>query len=59
MEKKQFVNNFISTFCAAWCANNWEECCMEDNHDKLLHPPVEEAVYLAAQAWEEYVEFLS
>lgn len=51
-----FTMDFASTFCATWCANNWEQFCMEDRHDELKNPPVDEAIYLAEEVWNKYVE---
>jgi hypothetical protein len=54
MEKKAFRENFISTFCATWCANNYLQYCMEGKQKELGKPPVEDAAFLADEAWEHY-----
>jgi hypothetical protein len=56
MDEKTFKNNFITTFLATWVANNYDEYCMEGKQEQLSKPPVEEAIFLADEAWNEFVE---
>lgn len=57
-DEQTFKLNFISTFLATWCANEYEDSCMTGQHRRLEKPPVEDAEYLAEKAWEHYKEVL-
>ena len=48
-----FKMQFIASFLAAWCANNYDDYCARGWTGKMDHPPVEDATYLADQAWKE------
>ena len=54
MDKQTFVNNYISTFLATWTANHYEEYIMNNKHGDLGKPPVEDAMFLANEAWDKY-----
>ena len=54
MDKKTFLNNYISTFLATWTANHYEEYIMNNKHEDLGKPPVEDAIFLANEAWKKY-----
>ena len=56
--EKLFKSQFIATFLASWCANNYEAACDSDNHEALYTPPVEDAEFLADQAWAHYMKVL-
>jgi hypothetical protein len=56
MDESQFKDNFISTFCATWCAINRQECIDRGWHERLEKPPMEDAIYLADCAWGRWVE---
>jgi hypothetical protein len=56
MDEKSFKANFITTFLATWVANNYDECCMRGQHERLSDPPVEDAEFLANEAWNRYNE---
>lgn len=56
MFKRDFVEQFVIHWLATWSANNYEDCCLKDNHDKLESPPLEDAIYLAEKTWEEILE---
>lgn len=56
MNESQFKDNYIATFLATWTATNYEEFCMQGWHERLEKPPVEDAMYLADKAWEEYLK---
>lgn len=47
MNKKEFKQNFITTFLATWVANNYDDYCSRDKHELLENPPIEDAEYLA------------
>lgn len=53
MDEKAFKTHFIATFLAAWVASNYEESCIRGQHERLNHPPAEDAEFLANKAWEE------
>tara|TARA_B100000700_G_scaffold138442_1_gene154485 strand:- start:1195 stop:1491 length:297 start_codon:yes stop_codon:yes gene_type:complete len=55
---KKFKNNFITKFLATWTAKNHEKYCMEGRQEELKKPPVEEAVFLADEAWKEYHSYI-
>jgi hypothetical protein len=56
MTEDQFKDQFIVTFLATWVANNYDDACSAGQHSRLNSPPVEDAIYLASHAWEEYDE---
>ena len=51
MNKKEFIEQFTTTWLATWSATNWADYCIKDMHEKLMKPPVEEAFFLANEAW--------
>lgn len=53
MNKRQFKTIFVANFLSTWCANNYDEFCSTGKHKQLNHPPVEDAEFLAEQAWKE------
>ena len=56
MNEKTFKDNFISTFLASWCATHYNDYCMQSKQEQLENPPVEDAIYLADEAWKKYLE---
>ena len=56
MNEKEFKRHFTATFLATWVANNYDDACMRGQHSRLEHPPVDDALFLADAAWEEYVK---
>lgn len=54
MNEQDFTNIFIATFLTTWCATNYEDYCIRGKQEDLGKPPVEDAVFLAAEAWHEY-----
>ena len=54
MSKNQFIETFVSTFCANWCMSHYNKACFEGNHKMLESPPVKDAIHLANCAWNEY-----
>ena len=50
--KNEFCKQFVAAFCGTWCANNYEDACMCGEHDRLEHPPAEDAAFLAEEIWE-------
>ena len=55
-DKQRFKEQFIVTFLATWCATNHADACMRDEHERLEHPPVEDAIELADTVWQRLVE---
>jgi len=55
-DEQEFKANFVTTFLATWCANNYDDACMMGEHERLNTPPVEDAEFLAAEAWKHYKE---
>jgi len=43
----QFINTFVTTFIATWCANHYDEACAKEKHQTLYHPPIEDAKDIA------------
>ena len=53
MNETTFKEHFIATFLATWVANHYDDACLYGQHDRLEHPPVEDAETLADYAWKE------
>jgi len=56
MTEQEFKQAFIISFLATWTANEYNDACVNDRHEKLHNPPVEDAIFLADKAWEKYFE---
>lgn len=56
MDKERFIENFITTFCATYMAQHYDEFCTRGWTDRNRKPPVEDAESLAKDAWQELVE---
>lgn len=55
LKKDQFIDQYIATFSATYAAINYDELCRREEHEMLKsHWWMEEAGYLAEQAWEKY-----
>ena len=55
MTKEQFKAQYIVTFVATLTAQQYEECCSRGEHSKLRsHHMMEDAIFLADYAWDEY-----
>jgi len=52
MTKEQFIDQFVTTFLATWCAENYTHFCMTDQHESLYNPPIEDAYDMAEGVWE-------
>jgi hypothetical protein len=48
---ERFVNAYVPAFLAAYAASIYTEACTLDQHDRLMNPPVEDAVHIAVGAW--------
>lgn len=57
--EKLFKAQFISSFLATWCANNYEDAISSGNHEILHRPPVEDAEFLADKAWDHYQDMMT
>jgi hypothetical protein len=49
--KEEFINNYVATFLASYSAATYDENCM-GGWERSPKPPVEDAYYLAKEAWE-------
>jgi len=58
VDRDAFIQQFVASFLATWCANNYDDCCARGEHDRLNHPPVEDAVGMAETAWDEMEKVL-
>lgn len=58
LDEQQFKRQFVATFLATWVANNYTEACMMGQHEKLRHPPVEDADDLAHDAWRQWKKIM-
>lgn len=56
MTKEVFIDSFVTNFLSAWCANNYDECCLYDAHERLYNPPIEDAYDIAEEVWQKIVE---
>lgn len=59
LTQEQFIDNFVVTFLATWCANEYNDSCMNGQQERLNRPPVEDARFLAQKAWEHYQEIFT
>lgn len=59
LTQQQFIDQFIVHFLATWCANEYDDACMNGEHERLNKPPVEDAKFLAEKAWKHYQEIFS
>lgn len=59
LTKEQFVDQFVVNFISTWCANEYDDACMNSQHERLNTPPVEDASFLAEKAWEHYHNIFS
>lgn len=57
MNKKQFVDHYVATFLASYMAGRYDDDCMNGHpNEPHNHQPVEDAVFLAQRAWEQYYD---
>lgn len=56
LSKQDFIEQFVVQFLASYTATIYEDCCMRGQHAKLRKPPVEDAIHLAEEAWNELVD---
>jgi hypothetical protein len=54
MTEKQFKDHYVATFLASYMASRYDSDCM--NGHPYNHQPVEDAVFLANKAWEQYYD---
>lgn len=52
MTEQAFKDQFKVTFLATWAATNYNDYCMNNMQEQLSHPPVEDAIFLADEAWQ-------
>lgn len=51
-QKAAFIDVFVSTFLATWCATRYDDYCSRGWQDRLSNPPIEDAEFLAGEIWE-------
>ena len=49
--RRTFINNFIATFLASYCAEQYDFHCQTGTKHSF---PIEDAEFLAEEAWKEY-----
>jgi hypothetical protein len=49
--EEEFKEQFKVTFLATWAATNYNEYCMNSMQEALSNPPIEDAIFLADEAW--------
>ena len=60
MNEKQFKEQYISTFLASYMASNYDFDCQNGHpNEPYNHQPIEDAIFLANKAWEQYSEYLT
>ena len=55
MLEEVFKAQFIASFCAAWCAANYDMANATGKPEYLEKPPMEDAIFLADCAWDEWL----
>jgi hypothetical protein len=53
-DDQRFIDTYVACFLATWTALRYDEACAMDQHDRLRHPPVEDAADLAIDALRAY-----
>lgn len=56
LNEQSFKTQFIASFLSNWCVNNFDNYCSRNKQHLLEKPPVEDAAFLAACAWNEYID---
>lgn len=59
LSQDEFCKQFVAVFCGAWCANHYDDACINSEHEELENPPIDDAIYLADTAWTAYIENIS
>ena len=49
--REHFVRLFVCTFIATYAAKNYDECCEQCDHSKILEPPLEDITHMASELW--------
>lgn len=58
MNEKQFKEQYISTFLASYMASRYDYDCQNGHpNEPYNHQPIEDAIFLANSAWEQYQEY--
>ena len=57
MNKKQFKAHYVATFLASYMASRYDSDCQNGHpNEPYNHQPVEDAIFLADKAWEQYYD---
>lgn len=58
--EKKFKDNYVCTFLASYMASNYDFYCQNGHPNEPYNSqPVDDAVFLADKAWEQYQDFLN
>jgi hypothetical protein len=49
--EQDFKDQYQVTFLASWTASNYNDYCINGQQEALSHPPAEDAIFLADEAW--------
>jgi hypothetical protein len=56
MNENEFKAQYALVFCATYTANRYEEYCSHGKQKDLDYQPMDDALYLADEAWRQYIE---
>jgi len=54
--KELFITQFLSSFLGNLAAMEYPGACLRCNHDPLLDPPIEDAIFIAETTWKKLQE---
>lgn len=58
--EKEFKRQYVVTFLASYMAGNYDSDCMNGHpNEPYNHQPVEDAIFLANCAWQQYQALLN
>ncbi len=52
MNKKEFVENFVTNFMASYCAEDYDHNIQYGKYEEIYSPNIEDAFNIAEQVWE-------
>ena len=59
ISKKQFIEQFVVNFLSTYAATEYNEICMQGTHERYDSMPVEDAIFLAKKAWDQFNEHMN